>query len=410
MAAGAWGAVAPPADKLAEGERVFWAGDYVTAELAFFEVLMASPDEAAAHFYLGRIFQERGQLERAGEQYEAAAGSDYRESYFFLGLVYFQQRRFDDSVAAYEKYLAAYGDDATAWYNLGVTYDAAGRGDKAEESYEAALAANPRHGPSVFNLAVLYYRRGDYGRSAFFWRRYLELAGDSADGFYGLGLAHYKAGDYVNAARAFHAGVQAAPLEPRFFYELGRTYLKLGEYEPAATMFTRAHELGYDEGAIAEGLGLALEGGGQYDRAIPLLKRAAEIRGSRGGEAYAALGRIERQRGRAGEAMGDFYEAAARLDDPAEAYNQIGELYMEQDLPSWAAGAFRRAVAASPANISYQHNLATAYDRASPRDALAAWRRYVELAGVAPGEERRVAKARKRISQLLDVYGEEERP
>jgi hypothetical protein len=34
---------------LLEGEAAFWAGDYVTAELAFFEALMAHPDDGAAH-------------------------------------------------------------------------------------------------------------------------------------------------------------------------------------------------------------------------------------------------------------------------------------------------------------------------------------------------------------------------
>jgi tetratricopeptide (TPR) repeat protein len=393
-----------------EGEAAFWGGDYVAAELAFFEVLMARPDDGRAHYYLGRIYQSRGLAGKAAEHYEAAAGPAYPEIYFFLGVVYHGEGRLDDAEARYRRYLEFYPDDAAAWFNLGVTLAAAGKDGEAEAAYLKALAEDSRRVPALNNLAVLYHRRGDFKRAAFFWRRLLEVAPNDADAYYGLGLALYYAGDYVDAAAAFNAGTRLAPLEGRFFYQAGRVYFELKKYDLAVGFFKRAFELGYDEGAVAEGMGLAYEGWRRYDQATPLLKKAAELRGDEAGPAYAALGRIDRKLGRPGAALANFFEAAARLEDAADVYNQIGELYLEEGLATWAAEAFERAVAAEPSNRDFNYNLAVARERSEPGRAAEQWRRYVELAEGVPGEKSRVAEARERLARLAEENAKEATP
>jgi|GEM_PF-1164608 len=414
-AASAGAAAAPPAEsaveaRLIEGEAAFWEGDYVSAELAFFEALMARADDATAHYYLGRIYQSRGLNGKAAEHYGAAAGPAYPETYFFLGLLYHDEKRFDDAVGAYRRYLEFYPDDAAAWFNLGVTYAAAGRPPEAEEAYLKVLTEDPRNVATLHNLAILYHRRGDFGRAAFFWRRLAEIAPTDADAYYGLGLAHYYAGDYAAAAAAFNDGTRLAPLQSRFFYYSGRVYFELKKYDLAVGFFKRAYELGYDEGDVAEGMGLAYEEWRRYERATPLLKKAAELKGSDAGPAYAALGRIERRMGRPGAALANFFEAAARLEDAAEVYNQIGELYLEADLASWAAEAFERAVAAEPSSPDFNYNLAVARELSEPGRALEQWRRYLELAEGVPGEKRRVTEGRERLARLIEKRNQEGAP
>lgn len=417
LAGAAWaGAAGAPVDesavaaRLIEGEAAFWAGDYVASELAFFEALMARPDDVTAHYYLGRIYQSRGLRDKAAEHYEAAAGPAYPESYFFTGLLYYDERRLDDAAAAYRRYLEFYPDDAAAWFNLGVTYAAAGRAPDAEEAYLKVLTEDPRSVAALHNLGVLYHRRGDFGRAAFFWRRLAELAPAEADAYYGLGLALYYAGEYAEAGAALNDGARLAPLDGRFFYQSGRVYVALRKYDLAVGFFTRAYELGYDEGDVAEGMGLAYEEWRRYEKATPLLKKAAELKGDDAGPAYAALGRIEREMGRPGAALANFFEAAARLEDAAAVYNQIGELYLEAGLASWAAEAFERAVAAEPSNRDFNYNLAVARELSEPGRAPEQWRRYLQLAEGVPGEKRRVAEGRERLERLLAGRNEEGAP
>jgi tetratricopeptide (TPR) repeat protein len=396
--------------KVLEGGAAFWAGDYVTAELSFFEVLMARPDDVSAHYYLGRIYQARGLAGRAADHLEAAAGDFYPEAYFFLGLAYYREGRYDDSAARYLKYIEYYPDDAAAWFNLGVTYDAAGRDDEAEEAYLKTLAEDPRKVAALHNLAVVYHRRSDYRRATFFWNRLLEVAPDDADAYFGLGLSHYYGGDYLGAAAAFNEGARLAPFDGRLFYFAARTYFELNKYDLAVDFYKRAYELGYDEGDVAEGMGLAYEGWRRYGEATPLLKKAAELKGDEAGRAYAALGRIERAMGRPGNALADFYEAAARLADAADVYNQIGELYLEADLASWAAEAFGLAVEAQPENLDFNYNLAVACELSEPPRAPEQWRRYLELAQGVPGEKRRIEDATERLKRLLGEQAEGVRP
>ncbi len=408
-AAAACAGAAPPVGdesaveaRLLAGEVAFWAGDYVAAELAFFETLIARPDDGRAHYYLGRIYQSRTSRGKAAEHYEAAAGPAYPETYFFLGLLYHGEKRFDDAAARYRRYLEFYPDDAAAWFNLGVTFAAAGRPAEAEEAYLKVLTEAPRSVAALHNLAVLYHRRGDFRRAAFFWQRLLEVAPADADAYYGLGLANYYAGDYAEAAAAFNQGTRLAPLESRFFYQSGRVYFELKKYDLAVGLYKRAFELGYDEGEVAEGMGLAYEGWRRYDQSTPLLRKAAELKGDEAGRVYAALGRIERETGRPGAALADFYEAAARLEDAPEVHNQIGELYLEADLASWAAEAFERALALEPSNLDFNYNLAVARERSEPSRAPEQWRRYLGLAEGVPGEKRRAAEARERLERLLE--------
>lgn len=414
-AAACAGAASPVADesaveaRLLAAEAAFWAGDYVAAELAFFETLMARPDDGRAHYYLGRIYQSRGSRGKAAEHYEAAAGPAYPETYFFLGLLYHDEGRLEDAEARYRRYLEFYPDDAAAWFNLGVTFAAAGRPVEAEEAYLKVLTEDPRSVAALHNLAVLYHRRGDFGRAVFFWQRLLEVAPADADAYYGLGLANYYAGDYAEAAAAFNQGTRLEPLESRFFYQSGRVYFELKKYDLAVGLYKRAFELGYDEGDVAEGMGLAYEGWRRYDKATPLLRKAAELKGDEAGRAYAALGRIEREMGRPGAALADFYEAAARLED-AEVHNQIGELYLEADLATWAAEAFERATALEPSDLDFNYNLAVARERSETFRAAEQWRRYLALAEGVPGEKRRAAEARERLERLLEGKNGEATP
>jgi len=396
--------------KVLEGGAAFWAGDYVRAELTFYEVLMAHPDDVSAHYYLGRIYQERGLAGRAADHYEAAAGDFYPEAFFFLGLVYYREGRYDDSAARYNKYIEYYPDDAAAWFNLGVTYDAAGRDAEAEDAYLKVLAEDHRDVASLHNLAVLYHRRSDYRRAAFFWNRLLEVAPDDADAYFGLGLARYYAGDYLEAASALNEGARLAPFEGKFFFYGARVYFEMNKYDLAVGFYKRAYELGYDEGEVAEGMGLAYEGWRRYGEATPLLKKAAELKGDEAGPAYAALGRIEREMGRPGVALANFYEAAARLSDAGEVYNQIGELYLEADLASWAAEAFGLAVEAEPENLDFNYNLAVARELSEPGRAPEQWRRYLALAEGVPAEKRRAAEAMERLERLLGDQAEGVRP
>jgi tetratricopeptide (TPR) repeat protein len=396
--------------KALEGGAAFWAGDYVTAELAFFEVLMARPDDVSAHYYLGRIYQGRGLAGRAAEHLEAAAGDFFPEAYFFLGLAYYREGRYDDSASRYNKYIEYYPDDAAAWFNIAVTYDAAGREEEAEDAYLRVLREDPRKVAALHNLAVLYHRRGDFRRATFFWNRLLEVSPDDADAYFGLGLARYYAGDYLGAAGAFNEGARLAPFDGRLFYFAARTYFELNKYDLAVDFYKRAYELGYDEGDVAEGMGLAYERWRRYGEATPLLKKAAELKGDEAGPAYAALGRIEREMGRPGNALADFYEAAARLADAGDVYNQIGELYLEADLASWAAEAFGRAVEAEPDNVDFNYNLAVARELSEPARAPEQWRRYLELAESVPGEKRRREEATKRLERLLEEQAEGVKP
>jgi tetratricopeptide (TPR) repeat protein len=106
--------------------------------------LTLDPNNLKAHYYLGRIYQQKGMIENAISEYKKVIAIDPERKglYNRLGELYFAQGKINEAISAFEKALARDADFAAAHYNIGIAYKQLSKNTAAAKHlYEAGLLA-----------------------------------------------------------------------------------------------------------------------------------------------------------------------------------------------------------------------------------------------------------------------------
>ncbi len=159
------------------------------------EAATLNPADASAHYNLGLIHQQRGELEAARERFERAIQIDDEEidSHYQLGRIARQQKRFDDAIKNFEQVVSR---DQThsqneIWREVGATYIAAGQFEDARDALE----------------------------------RFLEHRPSDPEALYLMGRAHAGLGHRREAASAMQACIEAVKTAPAYKYRADKRWL-----------------------------------------------------------------------------------------------------------------------------------------------------------------------------------------
>lgn len=136
---------------------------YDPAMKLYAEALTIDPQSPVAHFGLGIVQAERGDLVAAEHSYRTALSFDptYEEVYVNLGALFAAQNNFAAAKDAYEKALSINPAIPQAEFNLGIAEHELGDDVQAIAAYERALDLDPRMIAARINLAILLYNSGD---------------------------------------------------------------------------------------------------------------------------------------------------------------------------------------------------------------------------------------------------------
>ncbi|MFN2511948.1 MAG: tetratricopeptide repeat protein [Pyrinomonadaceae bacterium] len=111
------------------------------------EAATLNPADASAHYNLGLIHQQRGELEQARERFERAVQIDEDEidSHYQLGRIAREQKRYADAVKNFEQVVSRDRSHAQneVWREVGSTYLAAEQFEDARNALEQFLEHRP---------------------------------------------------------------------------------------------------------------------------------------------------------------------------------------------------------------------------------------------------------------------------
>jgi tetratricopeptide (TPR) repeat protein len=120
-------------------------GQVEEAKASFRRAIDIDPDETDAHYQMGRISREQGSLSEAITHFEATVQRDREHSqheiWREIGRTYFQAGQYEDALNALERFLQHRPSDAEGRYHYGLTLYKLGRAQEASDEMRACIEA-----------------------------------------------------------------------------------------------------------------------------------------------------------------------------------------------------------------------------------------------------------------------------
>jgi len=113
------------------------------------------------HFSAGRLCESQGHLDCAEIQYDQALRLDPKHvpSLYRMGVVLTKDKKYDQAVAIWKRYIQATGNLASGYSNLGFTYEMAADPDNAEKAYKQGIEIDPREKSCHINYGLMLARQ-----------------------------------------------------------------------------------------------------------------------------------------------------------------------------------------------------------------------------------------------------------
>jgi tetratricopeptide (TPR) repeat protein len=384
-------------DLLSQGNRYYLRGEAQEAREAYRKALAIRNDDPIAHYNLGVLLFEMGELDRALTHFEQSAtlSPQRPQAWSNLTIVLCAKGYFDQAEDAARRAISVSPGFAPAYNNLGVVLDALGRRAEARAAFEAALArapllaearnnlgnalaragknddakvaydsgilANPRLAYLYFNRGLLALRTGDYAAAVRDWERARRLDPASAPDFMIASVA-LRGGDYRKAIRHFEAVDKRTPSPsiPVDLNDFKPLFAPSGIEDPDLAPAGSAAGSARGEGTAGgeaqvdpvrlsrdyADLGQVSWERGLDERATKLLEDALQL-DPRNDSARESLGRVYLKRGQAANAV----SVLAPLEKGSPTAAQLvllGDAYTSASRLEDALRIYRRAVALDP--------------------------------------------------------------
>jgi len=163
------------------------------------------------HFSAGRLFERRGELQQAAEQYRKAVAlnGEFLQAYNRLGAVLARMGHWEQADQVYVSAIQRAPDAAYLRNNLAFSYMAQGRWQDAEVELRNALQLKPSFMRAQVNLAVALAKQGDADNAFAQFAQAMPLA----EAYFNMGVLHR---DDRRAEQARDAFASAVALRPNW--------------------------------------------------------------------------------------------------------------------------------------------------------------------------------------------------
>jgi len=285
-------------------------------------------------------------------------------------------------------------------------------GLKADEVQRMQAAAKPTTNPTAFEAfakgrraALANTQEGNEG-AAELLARAVEIDPTFALAHYHLGMVHLILGNRWKAAAQFRAATQVDPTLADPYKSLGDLFMSSPRrlYDQAIEAYEKAVALRPHYAEAQVGLGDARGAKGDNEGAIAHYQKALAL-DPLNARVHFALGKIYySEKGLYYEAV-TAYKKAVDLDPYfLDARMGLGEIYEEKGLYKDAIAEYRKVIETDPKHTGARYNLALAYEKIDPREAIAQWEKYIDLAAQVATEKEWVDVARQHLKKLREKH------
>jgi tetratricopeptide (TPR) repeat protein len=120
---------------------------------------------AVAFYHRGLAYDDKGQYDRAIEDYDQAIrlNSNYAQAFKNRGTDYNDKGQYDRAIKDLDQAIRLDPNYAVAFNNRGEAYRSKGQYDRAIEDFDQAIRLNPNDAQAFNNRGAAYGQKGQYG-------------------------------------------------------------------------------------------------------------------------------------------------------------------------------------------------------------------------------------------------------
>ena len=229
----------------------FWLGimaeqkrDWPSA-IKYFEHIRAKEETPAVLSRLSFYYSSQKNASQALKYLKKAVKLDINNpnSYFLLGLAYFDLEKYKKAEEMFLKAIALKPDFDDAYFHLGVVYDSWKKFDKAEAMMQKAIEMNPKNPTAMNYLGYSYVERGiKLSQAEELITKALAIDPDNGAYIDSLGWIYFKKGEYVQAEK-YLLEASGKLSDPVVWEHLGDVSMRLNKTSEAWDAYEKALSL-----------------------------------------------------------------------------------------------------------------------------------------------------------------------
>ncbi len=172
-----------------------------------------NPTDAKTYHQMGNDYYEKGDYDRAIENYNMAIllNPVFSEAYFNRALSYYQLKNFDKSVSDYTKAVELDPHNPIIYNNRGDAYYRKQDFQSAVKDYDKAISLNPNYLKAFYNRGLSYASIEEYEKAIDDFSKVVELKPDFAEAYHLRGLAKEYAGEISSATEDYEKALELNP-------------------------------------------------------------------------------------------------------------------------------------------------------------------------------------------------------
>ena len=357
----------------------------------------ANPKHIRSHYLLGAVNFDKGNVHAAIENFKACLALDpnFQQANEKLLQSYQKSGRSEEALVQLQKMLNR--EASPEEYNIaGVMYYQNQRIDEAIAAFKSALQINPRYQPAKNNLHQLYREQGiaaladeTYPAAMSFFLEALQLDPTDSTLYNLTGEVYARKGDHQNAIAEYKKALQFNPGATDAKQNLARSYNNFGvqltqsqRWEEAIDAYQQARQLMPDLASVKANLtdlywrrANTLREKGKLDQAIEAYRELLEF-DSGALNAHSLLGDLYFQKRDYPQAIREFNTAFNADPENTQArnnliavYHKYGQVLDHQKRYDQAIAQLEAGLALAPAHINLRLSLAYVYEHAKDFDS-----------------------------------------
>ena len=220
---------------LSSGEQYFDSGKYSEASIQFVNAIKLDPNDADAHYRLGRTYVKIADWPHAYEEFKRVLElqPDNYAAHFDLAKLLIASGTLNLAQEETDLFLKKQPNDARGYFLAGSLLAAQANFPQAIAEMQKAIALNPSDWNSYFNLALMQMKNNQPDLAEASFKKAIEVNPKASDPYSMLGNFYQFRGQFGDAEREFNAAIQTDPQNPELRSAVARLYIAEGKKDQA---------------------------------------------------------------------------------------------------------------------------------------------------------------------------------